>query len=194
MGAADTQCLVQLGSHLARLSRFQWFYETAASRSGARNADAWLTPCSPFTLPRFLRHGGLTPRRDGLAHTLLASHVSNGSRRRLPHAQARWVPMAAASRLGAMVADDTQCLVQLSSHLARLSRFQWFQETAASHSGAMGAADIQCLVQFGSHLARLSRFQWLFEKAASRSGAMGADDIQCLVQLGSHLARLSRFQ
>eukprot|EP00964_Phaeocystis_antarctica_P011180 scaffold6153_cov49-Phaeocystis_antarctica.AAC.3 len=58
--------LVLLGSHLARLSRFQGFFETAASRSGALGAD------------------------------------------------------------------DIQCLVQLGSHLARLSRFQWFYEAAAS--------------------------------------------------------------
>eukprot|EP00964_Phaeocystis_antarctica_P066265 scaffold40028_cov67-Phaeocystis_antarctica.AAC.1 len=74
--------LVQLGSHLARLSRFlglfekaashSGFFDTAASRSGAMGANdiqclgsAWLTPCSPLTLPRFLRDGGLTLRRDG---------------------------------------------------------------------------------------------------------------------------------
>ena len=48
---------IQLGSHLARLSRFQWFYETAASRSGATSADdilcvgaAWLALARLFTL------------------------------------------------------------------------------------------------------------------------------------------------
>eukprot|EP00964_Phaeocystis_antarctica_P154428 scaffold123137_cov98-Phaeocystis_antarctica.AAC.1 len=43
-----------------------------------------------------LGDGCLTLRRDEcrrLAHTLLASHVFNGASRRLPHAQARWVPM-----------------------------------------------------------------------------------------------------
>ena len=62
-----------------------------------------------------------------LAHTSLASHVFNG------------FSETAASRFGAMGADDIQCLVQLGSHLARLSRCQWFYETAASRSGAMGA-------------------------------------------------------
>ena len=57
-----------------------------------------------------------------------------------------------------MCADDIQSLVQLGSHLARLSRVQLFFETAATRSGAMNADDIQCLVQLGSHLARLSRF------------------------------------
>ena len=67
MGADDIRC-VQLGSHLARLSRFQWLYETAASRSGAVGAD------------------GILSAWYSLAHTLLAFHAFNGSSKRLPHA------------------------------------------------------------------------------------------------------------
>ena len=147
---------------------------------------------------------------------MLASYVFNGSSRRLPRAQALWVPTIFSAfgpvwltpcspltssmlvRYGclALRRDGCRlclCLVQFGSHLARLSRFQWFFETAASRSGAVGADAIRCLVQLGSHLARLSRFQLFYETAASRSGAMNADSTQCLVQLGSHLARLSRF-
>ena len=62
-----------------------------------------------------------------LAHTWLAAHVF------------QWIFETAASRSGAMGAEAIRCLVQLGSHLARLSRFQWFYETAASRSGAMNA-------------------------------------------------------
>ena len=61
-----------------------------------------------------------------LAHTLLASHVFNCALRRLPHAQARLVPMIFS-------------VWYSLAHFARLSRFQWFYGTAASRSGAMNA-------------------------------------------------------
>ena len=82
MGADDIQCLVQLGSHLARLSRFQWFYETAASRSGATSADdilcvgaAWLALARLFTLLlRFVLR--LPYLMCGGAWLLIVSYVS----------------------------------------------------------------------------------------------------------------------
>ena len=79
------------------------------------------------------------------AHTLLAFHVFNGSPRRLPHAQARWVPMI----FGVWF---SLAHTLLASHV-----FQWFFETAASRFGAMGADDVQRLVQFGSHTFLASR-------------------------------------
>ena len=70
MCADDIQSLVQLGSQLARLSRFQLFFETAASRSSAVGADDIQclvqlgSFCSPFTLSMVLWDGCLTLWRD----------------------------------------------------------------------------------------------------------------------------------
>ena len=132
----------------------------------------------------------------GLAHTVLASRVFNGSSRRLPHASTRWVPMIFgvwSSLAHTSLAHAFNCSLRRLPHaparwvpmllsvwfsLAHTSLtshvFQWFFKTVASRSGAMGADDIRCLVQLGSHLARLSRFQCFCGTAASRSGAMDA--------------------
>ena len=59
-----------LASHV-----FQWFFETAASRFGAMDAD---------DVQRLVQFG---------SHTFLASRAFSACSIRLPHAVARWPPM-----------------------------------------------------------------------------------------------------
>ena len=92
MCADDIQSLVQLGSQLARLSCFQWFSETAASRFGAMGADGtssvWFSLTHTLLLSRFQWFFETAASRFGTmnaydiqclvqlgSHTLLASHV-----------------------------------------------------------------------------------------------------------------------
>ena len=104
---------VQFGSHLARLSRFQWFFETAASRSGAMNANG--TQC-------FVQ---------------LGSHLA-----RLSRCQWFYETAASRSgAMGADdIQCLVQLGSHLGPCSPR--RFQWFFETAASRSGAVGADGI----------------------------------------------------